>query len=246
MVNALVIRAVGTNCDNETVYALSRAGFEVQNLHLNEVLESRKVLQESMLLVLPGGFSYGDYLGSAKVFANQLRFKLKSELDEFIDGKKMVLGICNGFQALVKAGILPAIDERWKQEATLTLNESGHFQDEWVTLENASKNNTPFLLGITGFDCPINHGEGRFFAEKEILEKLYQNNQVVLKYKNNPNGSLDSIAGISSKDGLVLGLMPHPEKHVFSINHPQSTRKEFGEVGAGLKIFQNAFEYWKK
>ncbi len=247
MVTAIVLRAAGTNCDYETVFALEKAGFEVDNLHINELIKSHSALKEAQLLVLPGGFSYGDYLGSAKVFANQLKLNLREPIEEFISEKKLVLGICNGFQALVKAGLLPGNTGLWKQTTTLTFNNSGHFQDEWVTLENTSKNSTPFLKGISEFDCPINHGEGKFVAQdKKTLQELYDQGQVALKYKANPNGSTDSIAGISSLDGLVFGLMPHPEKHTFSINHPHSTRKEMDEIGSGFKIFQNAFEYLKK
>ena len=247
MVKAIVLRAAGTNCDYETGVALKLSGFEVANLHVNELVAKKELLKNTSLLVLPGGFSYGDYLGSAKVFANQLKLRLREPLTEFIDNKKMVLGICNGFQALVKSGLLPATEGQWKQNTTLTFNESGHFQDEWVTMQKVPENKSPFVKGIKEFDCPINHGEGRFIArDKKTLKDLYDQGLVALTYKVNPNGSTDSIAGISNKSGLVFGLMPHPEKHAFSANHPHSTRKDFPEKGTGLKIFENAFEYLKK
>ncbi len=247
VVKAIVVRAAGTNCDNETVFALKKVGFEVANLHLNELVEKKEILKQVSLVVLPGGFSYGDYLGSAKVFANQLKLKLKEPLEEYLTEKKLLLGICNGFQALVKCGLLPSTHGLWNQTTTLTFNKSGRFQDEWITLVKEQKNNSPFVKDITEFDCPINHGEGKFVPkDSRTLKELYENNQVAFKYKVNPNGSTDSIAAISSKDGLIFGLMPHPEKHFFSINHPHSTRKDFPEEGGGRKIFENAFEYAKK
>ncbi|MBI2598260.1 MAG: phosphoribosylformylglycinamidine synthase I [Candidatus Diapherotrites archaeon] len=248
MVKALVLRVAGTNCDYETAFALKEAGFKVTVLHMNSVLGKKLSLQDFSLLVLPGGFSFGDYLGSAKVFANQLKLKLKDGLVEFFEQEKLILGICNGFQALVKCGMLPAFRGLFEEQTvTLTFNESMHFQDEWVRLVVQKNSKCVFTKGIESMECPINHGEGRFVpASAEILKKLYENNQVVFKYEKNPNGSVDSIAGICDKTGRVFGLMPHPEKHLFAINHPQSTRTGKMGYGDGFAIFKNAFEYLKK
>lgn len=247
MVNALVLRVAGTNCQFETEFALNSAGFKTKTVHLNSLLNKSVLLKDFSLLVLPGGFSFGDYLGSAKVLANQLKLKLGSEIISFIEGEKLVLGICNGFQALVKSGLLPGFNAPFEEQSvTLSFNESMHFQDEWVEVKTINSN-CLFLKEIDSMSCPINHGEGKFVPKNnEVLKRLYKNNQVVLKYVKNPNGSVDDIAGICDPTGRVFGLMPHPEKHFFSVNSPQSTRKSFSKYGDGYKIFKNAFEYFKK
>jgi len=248
MVKAVVVRAAGTNCDYETMHALKLAGFKPELVHVNEFIQKKKKLSEFSLLVVPGGFSFGDYMGSGKVFANKLSLKMNRELTDFIVKGNLVLGICNGFQVLVKAGILPGFGNVYnKQLTTLTFNNSGRFQDEWIRLNTVKKNNCVFAKGIESFACPINHGEGKFIPQsKDILKKLYANGQVVFKYENNPNGSTDDIAGICDETGRVLGLMPHPEKHLSSQNSPLSTRLDLEEEGEGLQLFRNAFGYLKK
>ncbi|AJF59801.1 MAG: phosphoribosylformylglycinamidine synthase [archaeon GW2011_AR10] len=245
--NAIVLRAAGTNCDFETMAALSLAGFKADLVHINELTRKKKSLQDYRLLVVPGGFTFGDYLGSAKVLANKLRLKLSSEIPEFIESGNLVLGICNGFQALVKAGILPGFKGNYSEQlATLTFNKSGHFQDEWVLLKKES-NKTPFVKGVESIYCPINHGEGRFVPkDRKVIERLAENRQIVFKYAENPNGSVADIAGICDETGRVFGLMPHPEKVLFSITNPLSTRKDFPEEGEGMQIFRNAFEFLNK
>ncbi len=248
MVEALVLRVAGTNCHVETAFALKAAGFNPAIAHLNSVADKSVGLEKFSMVVLPGGFSFGDYLGSAKVMANQLKLRLKTEISEFIEEEKLVFGICNGFQALVKCGLLPAFDAPFEpQSVTLTFNDSMHFQDEWVAMEKVGGKKCPFVKGIDLIECPINHGEGKFVPMNEdVLKKLYENDQVVLKYVGNPNGSVDKIAGICDPSGKIFGLMPHPEKHLFAINHPKSTRTGKTGFGDGYKIFKNAFDYCKK
>jgi len=244
---AIVLRTAGTNCDYETVHVLDMVGFETDLVHINELIRGDKKLLDYQLLVIPGGFSHGDYLGSAKILANKMTYKLGNEIPQFIEKGNLVLGICNGFQALVKAGILPGFKGNYKkQETTLTINDSGHFQDEWIELENVNKGKCIFTKGIDfTIPCPINHGEGKFVASEEIIEKLGGNDQVVFKYVKNPNGSYEDIAGICDESGRVLGLMPHPEKFFTHLNSPQSTRTEIKVEAAGLAIFRNAFAYFK-
>ncbi|MFH1256528.1 MAG: phosphoribosylformylglycinamidine synthase subunit PurQ [Candidatus Diapherotrites archaeon] len=245
---AVVLRTAGTNCQVETAHALKLAGFSVDVLHINEFTRGTRELEEFHLLVVPGGFADGDYLGSAKVLANKLRFRLGSEIRRFISEEKLVLGICNGFQAIVKAGILPGFNGNYSEQlCTLSLNDSGHFQDQWVELESQKKNACVFTKGIKRLRCPINHGEGKFVSgPKEALKMLYKNNQVVFKYLENPNGSTDSIAGICDESGRVFGLMPHPEKNFTGWNDSLSLRMDLPEKGEGMAIFENAFKQAKK
>lgn len=248
MVEALVLRVAGTNCQVETAFALKAAGFKPTVAHLNSVADKSIGLEKFSMVVLPGGFSFGDYLGSAKVMANQLKLRLKNEFSEFVQEEKLVFGICNGFQALVKCGLLPAFDAPFEpQSVTLTFNDSMHFQDEWVSMKTVGGKKCPFVNCIDVLEAPINHGEGKFVPLNEsVLAKLYENDQVVLKYGNNPNGSVEDIAGICDPSGKIFGLMPHPEKHLFAINHPQSTRTQKTGYGDGYKIFKNAFDFCKK
>ncbi len=246
---AIVLRAAGTNCDYETAFALKTVGFATEVVHVNELATGRKKLSDYRLLAIPGGFSYGDYIGSGKVLANKLAYKLGSEMAGFIKSGNLVIGICNGFQVLVKAGLLPAASSAGfaAQEATLTFNSSGSFQCEWVELKNVSKGNCVFTKGIKSLHCPIAHGEGRFVpADRKLLKRLYENDQVVFKYVKNPNGSVDSIAGICDTTGRVFGMMPHPERNLFSLNDPRSLRVALPAEGEGFAIFRNAFKYAEK
>ena len=250
---ALVLKTAGTNCDYETAQALRMAGFVPEVVHVNRFIRDGKDLQEYRLMVLPGGFSHGDYIASGKILANKLKYRLGEEVPKFIEAGNLVLGICNGFQTLVKAGLLPGFDGDYKkQEVTLTFNDSGHFQDEWVELVNVNKGKCVFTRGIRKhkiIHCPINHGEGKFIpASPKVLRRLYDNDQVVFKYLRgrNPNGSTDDIAGICDETGRVFGLMPHCEKNLYSVNDPRSTRMELPAEGEGTAIFRKAFEFVKK
>ncbi|MBU0662608.1 phosphoribosylformylglycinamidine synthase I [Candidatus Micrarchaeota archaeon] len=247
---AMVLRTAGTNCDYETLYCLGLAGFEAEAVHVNKLISGAKSLQDYRLLVLPGGFADGDYLGSGKILANKITYRLGRLVPQFVEQGNAVLGICNGFQVLVKAGLLPALEGKCgEQQVTLTFNESGHFQDEWIEMQNVNKARCAMVKGIKTIECPINHGEGRFIpASADVLRELYKKDLVVFKYAGNgkgknPNGSTDDIAGICDETGRVLGLMPHPEKNHSALNHPHSTRVEMPAESrnSGVQLFRKIF-----
>ncbi len=245
---AIALRAPGTNCDYELRFALLKSGFKVDDVHINELISGAKKLSDYQMLAIPGGFAAGDYLGSGKVFANKLLYRLNNDVPEFISGGSLVIGICNGFQVLVKAGILPGFSGNYrKQSATLTLNNPIGFQCRWVKLKKLDSKCVFTSQGLEILNVPIAHGEGQFVVkDKSILEKLYENKQVVFKYIQNPNGSMDSIAGICDETGRVFGLMPHPERNLFGINAPNSEYGKVSEEGEGMQIFRNAYNYLKK
>jgi phosphoribosylformylglycinamidine synthase I len=252
--SALVLRAPGANCDEEAVFAFEAAGAHVEKLHVNQLREQPKKLRAFQILVLPGGFSYGDDVAAGKILATQLRHFLADAIREFRDAEKLILGICNGFQTLLKAGLLTPADDDGPL-ATLAHNANGKFEDRWVDL-SITPNRCPFLKGMTQMSVPIAHGEGNFVCRKEwILKGLDQAGQVVLRYADpesrtaryphNPNGSQDDIAGICDATGRVLGLMPHPERHVLPTQHPNWTRLGLKAEGDGMPLFRNAVEFFK-
>lgn len=233
---ALVLRAAGTNCDRETVFALSRAGFDARSVHVFELLDEPRRLREYRFLVVPGGFSYGDDVSAGKILANQLVHHLADELNAFVEADKLVLGICNGFQVLLKSGLLPwgrVGEADATAEATLAWSDSGHFEDRWVHLRGDSSN-CVFLPAGEVIYLPIANGEGKFVPRDEaLLERLRQADAVALRYTDaagngggaaNPNGSVDGIAGLCDPTGRILGLMPHPERFVDVTQHPRWTR----------------------
>jgi phosphoribosylformylglycinamidine synthase len=251
----LVLRAPGTNCDDELVFAFRQAGADVEILHINQVREKPARLRQSQVLAIPGGFSYGDDVAAGKIFASQFQHYLSDAVREYRDAEKLILGVCNGFQVLLKAGLLIPHDEDGPL-ATLAHNESGKFEDRWVKL-NVSPGNCPFLQGIDRMDVPVAHGEGNFVCRKEwILKGLGQAGQIVMRYAgpngrpsgypHNPNGSQDDVAGICDATGRVLGLMPHPERYILPTQHPQWTRTGPKPEGDGLQLFRNAVDYFRK
>ena len=249
---ALVLRAAGTNCERETAWTLEQAGASATIMHVNALVAEPRRLQEYQLVVIPGGFSYGDDLGSGVVFANQLRTRLKSAIERYLSDGKLMLGICNGFQVLLKAGLLTGRDVFDDPvRATLTWNLTGRYGDRWVDLRIVSEK-TPFVSGRKIVSYPVAHAEGRFTAPPAVLDELEQDHQIVFQYVDangrptqdfpaNPNGSDRAIAGISSKSGQVMGLMPHPERNVRHFHHPEWTRMSHERKwGDGFEIFQNA------
>ena len=252
----LILRTAGTNCDYETRYAFEKAGAKVDAVHINILLANKKLLEDYQILTLPGGFTYGDDVSAGKILANQIKYNLEEDIKTFIHEKKLILGICNGFQALTKAGLLPAIDKQ-HQEATLTFNDSNKFEDRWVYLK-ISSNKSIFVKdgNISKMYLPIAHGEGKFVTKDETtLNKITMNHQIVFKYVNeqgeetgypwNPNGSVRNIAGICDPTGQILGIIPHPERHVEPTQHPRWTRNGLKEFGDGFLIFRNAVDYIK-
>lgn len=251
----LILRAPGTNCDAEAAFAFERAGGVIERLHVNQLREKPKRLHTAQILVVPGGFSYGDDVAAGKILAAQLQNYLADVVREFRDADKLILGICNGFQALLKAGVLVPPDEDGPL-ATLAHNTSGKFEDRWVNL-SVMPNNCPFLKGMSKMYIPVAHGEGNFVCRKEwILQGLAQAGQVVLRYAgpngspagfpHNPNGSQDDIAGICDASGHVLGLMPHPERHVLPTQHPRWVREGLQKEGDGMQLFRNAIEFFRQ
>jgi phosphoribosylformylglycinamidine synthase len=245
----LVLRAAGVNCDGETVHAFALAGAAPELLHVNRLLENPKLLDDFQILAVPGGFSYGDDIAAGKILANQLTHHLGEALHRFVEAGKPVIGICNGFQVLVKTDLLPgAAGGRTGQTCTLTNNDCGRLIDKWVKL-SAKPSKCIWTEGLADFELPIAHGEGKFVPGDEAVRRdLWEKGQVPLVYsRENPNGSVDAIAGVCDASGLVFGLMPHPERHVDPIQHPAWTsrrgRDSNGAEGDGLKVFRNAVRH---
>ena len=249
----MIVRAPGTNCDVETKYAFELAGAEAEVFHINRLLENPELGKQFQILCIPGGFSYGDDIAAGRIFANQFRLFLDELILDFKTNQKLILGICNGFQVLIKSGALFDSDE---QQATLTWNESGKYDDRWVNLAVANEN-CIFLNGVSDMYLPIAHAEGRFVAAcQETFDSLSESQQLPLCYANgskvatseklefpyNPNGSMGNVAGMSDKSGRIFGLMPHPERYLDRTQHPHWTRLPDLEVGDGLAIFKNAVE----
>lgn len=244
MLKALVLSGDGINCENETAKALELAGFQVDIIHINELIENKNQLREYKLLALPGGFSFGDEIHSGKVLSLKLKHQLGEELKEFWSRDTLTIGICNGFQTLAQLNVFTRDEDDFF--VRLIDNECEHFINFWAELKKDKNNPSPWLayLGET-FSLPIRHGEGNFKTfknktiSKESLQILKQRNQIALRYKNNPNGSLDDIAGIVDESGKILGLMPHPEA---------SVKKETAQDGVstyGIDFFKSAYQYFQ-
>ncbi|MCD6169610.1 MAG: phosphoribosylformylglycinamidine synthase I [Candidatus Latescibacteria bacterium] len=258
-VKVVVLRAAGTNCDYETCYAFYRAGAVVELVHINQLVRGEKKLSPYQILAIPGGFTYGDDIEAGKILANELKYKLKDQIEDFIQQGKLVIGICNGFQVLVKAGLLPATSgPAALQEATLSGNDSGKFEDRWVYLKPFNADKCVFTRGIKEtLYLPVAHAEGKFIPrDPAVLQKLRENRQVIFRYVGpdgnpggypwNPNGSVDDIAAICDPTGRVLGLMPHPERHIDPVQHPRWTREGLNNRGDGMLLFDNAIKYIKE
>ena len=250
-VKACVITGYGINADEELVEAFRLAGARAQRRHVNELLERPEEIDGYRILAFPGGFSFGDHLGSGLVFAGLCRGRLKEALERFIDAGNLVIGICNGFQVLVKLGILPNLSARWEQEVSLVHNDSGLFENRWVRVRFQADSPCVWTRGLEEMELPVRHGEGRFVAASDrVLEEVERRHLVALRYAprfgstvvaypDNPNGSVHDIAGVCDPSGRVFGLMPHPEAFIVPQNHPRWTREHVAE-GFGLRIFQNA------
>ncbi len=264
-VKAIVLTGNGTNCEMEMAHACKLAGADkVDIVHISELLFGEKRLSDYNFLNLPGGFLDGDDLGSAKAGANRFLHApisganemLIEELLKFINAGGLILGVCNGFQLMVKLGLLPALGGNFtKQSTTLTFNDSGRFEDRWVYLKANAQSPCVFTEGIDVVYYPVRHGEGKFVPESDaILEEIEKKNLVAfqyctvdgtttLDYPANPNGSTHAIAAICNETGRLFGLMPHPEAFLHRTNHPRWTRENLPEEGQGLAIFQNAVKF---
>jgi phosphoribosylformylglycinamidine synthase len=254
-VRAIVLRAAGINCDLETEYALRLAGAEADRVHINRLIDRQDRLDAYHILVFPGGFSYGDDVAAGKILANQVTHHLADRVRKFVDDGKLVLGICNGFQVLVKAGLLPGGEGFRQEDVTITCNDSGKFEDRWVHLAPQTQR-CVFLEPERRIYLPIAHGEGKVVAkDSPALDALVAADHVALKYVDadgaegpypvNPNGSVASIAGLTDSTGRVLGLMPHPERFVRRTQHPHWTRLGEDLDPDGIKLFRNAVRYAK-
>jgi phosphoribosylformylglycinamidine synthase len=259
----MILRAPGTNCDQETAFAFETAGGKPEVMHLNRLLENPQLAGQFQILAIPGGFSYGDDISAGRIFGNQMRHHLRECLADFKAAGKLILGICNGVQILVKSGVLLP-DQADEPIATLTLNESGKFEDRWVELRTAS-DKCVFLQGIERMYLPVAHAEGKFVARDEAtLKRLDESGQLVLRYAPspslplassplldspvsypaNPNGAQLNVAGLCDDTGRVFGLMPHPERFIDPTQHPRWTREPV-ERGEGLAVFENAVRYFR-
>jgi phosphoribosylformylglycinamidine synthase I len=219
---AIIMSGYGINSEMETQVALRRAGMDSDIVHINDLIAGRRKLSQYRLLVFPGGFSYGDDTGAGNAYANRVRNNLWDDLERFLDNDNLVLGICNGFQILANLGLVPAFDKKYEREIALMPNRKGVLECRFATLKPASDN--LWTRGIDRIYCPIAHGEGNFFCPPETLVRLKTKNMIAFQYCRddlspangeypyNPNGSTEDIAGITSEDGKVLGLMPHPER----------------------------------
>ncbi|MDY6787717.1 MAG: phosphoribosylformylglycinamidine synthase I [candidate division WOR-3 bacterium] len=247
---ALVLKAHGVNCEIESAHALKRCGFLPDIIHIDNILKGNASLSGYSFMVFPGGFSYGDYTGSGRIVASIIKHHLMDDIKAFIEEGKLILGICNGFQILVKSGILPNRNNDFSQNASLIFNDSHHYEDRWVHLKVRA--GSAFTSGIsTVMELPIAHAEGKFvFAEDDfpdiddytVMEYCDSTGNTVNHYPVNPNGSMKNIAAIRDKTGRIMGMMPHPERfyadHLYyGIHSPSLT---------GSIIFDNAYKYIKE
>jgi len=256
MIRVLVLRTAGTNCDVETEYGFNLAGGTAERVHINRILEGSVSLSDYAIVVIPGGFSYGDDLSAGKVLANELRFKMQEEFYSFAESGRPIIGICNGFQVLVKSGLLPFSERKREISATLTFNDSGHFEDRWVFLRCSGRSALVEDLRGEIITLPVAHGEGKFLTkEKGGLSRLksggqiafqyaYSDGRVAFDYPYNPNGSWEAIAAVTNERGNILGMMPHPERFLFPYCHPGWTRG-MGRSVDGLRLLKSIVKYVK-
>lgn len=263
-VRVLVFWGYGINCEQETAYAFKKVGASPEIVHFSEIFAGEKKISDYHILCFPGGFLDGDHLGSAQACSHRIRhlkvkgkISLWEELIGFIQRGGLILGICNGFQLLVKTGLLPGGKYLGTRKVTLTYNDSARFEDRWVYLKVPKNTRCIFLKGLEELYLPVRHGEGKFIAESiELLQELLQNGQIALQYIHpeskeptmeypfNPNGSQEAIAGLCDPTGRIFGLMPHPEAFNHFTNHPQWKRLKYPKV-EGLLIFENAVTWVK-
>jgi phosphoribosylformylglycinamidine synthase I len=265
-VNVLIMTGFGLNCDTETAYAFALAGAATRSVHINSLIDGSVRLEDFQIMVFIGGFSWADDHGAGVVQAIRLKTNIGEKILEFVDRGNLVLGICNGFQALVNLGLLPGFENNYtRRSVALTFNDCGNFRDQWVYLKANAASPCVFTEGIGSAELPVRHGEGKFYAADHTLVRLRENNQIALQYAGpdgspargrfpyNPNGSLEDIAGICDPTGRIFGLMPHPEAYNHWTNHPDWTRvketikRQGGSPDlnptAGIRMLQNGVEY---
>jgi len=264
-VKVLIFSGYGLNCEEETKFAFDLAGGESEIVHINDLIDGLKKINDYKILAIPGGFSYGDDTGSGNAYASKIKNHLWNDLEKFIKNGGLIIGICNGFQILTRLGLLPALNGKYgTQQVTLLHNDSARYKTRWVDLKVV--NNSPWLKNMDNFSVAIAHGEGKLYAKKSVLEEMIKKKIVALKYikgeicnyqnlEANPNGSVEDIAGITNETGRILGLMPHPERAIFFTQSPNwiflkekylREGKKLPKYNKALKIFKNAIDYFKK
>ncbi|MEE8541374.1 MAG: phosphoribosylformylglycinamidine synthase subunit PurQ [Desulfobacterales bacterium] len=267
-IRVMVLSGYGLNCDHETAYAFELAGAQTHRIHINTLIRGSVNLSDYQILAFVGGFSWGDDHGGGVVQAVRLKTKVGRNILAFMAAGKLVMGICNGFQALVNMGLLPGFDQDYQtRSVALTFNDCGNFRNQWINLKANPASSCIYTQGIDQLELPVRHGEGKFFSDPATIERLVQNEQIALQYALpdgnpakakfpfNPNGSLHDIAGICDSTGRIFGLMPHPEAFNHWTNHPdwaqrKENRKRSGTPpdsapAPGIRIFQNAVDYFR-
>ena len=263
----LVITGYGINCEEETAYAFQISGASTKTVHINDIIDNRKMLNDYQIIMIPGGFSYGDDTGSGKALANRIKNNLSDEIKEFTERDTLMLGICNGFQVLVHLGVVPASEGyTGRSQAALEYNKSFRYQCRWIDVAVDRGSPCVFTRGIDRMHIPVAHGEGNFYAPQDILDSINSKKLAVMKYIKpdgspasgefpfNPNGSLMDIASVCSPGGRIMGMMPHPERGMFFTQRDDWTMlreeyrrngKDLPEYSDGIKIFKNAVDYFK-
>ncbi|MFZ5562947.1 MAG: phosphoribosylformylglycinamidine synthase I [Thermodesulfobacteriota bacterium] len=268
-VSALVLTGYGLNCDHETAFAFEKAGAQAERVHINALISGQKTLEDFHILAFVGGFSWGDDHGAGVIQAHRMKTRLGKDMVAFVERGGLVIGICNGFQTLVNLGLLPGIGGDYTtRSVALIANDCGNFRDDWVALSVNTASPCVFTRGLDFLELPIRHGEGKFFCAPETLADLVANKQIVMRYADpngapakgrfpqNPNGSVDDIAGICDTTGRVFGLMPHPEAYNHPTNHPhwplqkekaaRSGKKPVFDLPTdGIRLFCSGVEFVK-
>lgn len=256
----LILGGVGINSDRELAHAFELAGAEAVRVHLSDIEARPALVFDYQVLAFPGGFSYGDHIASGKILANTLRYALGEHLPTLVEKRVPMIGICNGFQVLVKLGLLPHLDGKIRQEVSLIHNDSGRYEDRWVELgvEARAAATSPWLAGLKNLRCPVRHGEGKLVCRDDVeLQRLEESGTIALRYKknghatseypHNPNGSWNAIAGLIDPGGMIFGLMPHPEVATDSLMDGASDLEDrrSGKTSDCLRLFQNIVRYLK-
>ena len=265
-VKVLVLAGYGLNCDHETAYAFELAGAKALRVHINSLIDGNISLKDFQIMVFVGGFSWGDDHGAGVIQAVRFKTNLGDKMIDFVEKENLVLGICNGFQTLVNLGLLPGIDRDYRRRSVaLTFNDCGNFRDDWVALKANPKSPCVFTRDLDALELPIRHGEGKFYTDEIMVDRLIKDNLIALQYAKldgtpagqqfpfNPNGSIHDVAGICDPSGRIFGLMPHPEAFNHRTNHPDWTRqKEMAkrkghkfeaQQTPGIRLLQNAVNF---
>ncbi len=259
-VRVLVLTGLGLNCEEETAHGFRACGARADLVHLSDMLASDRPLTDYQVIAMIGGFSFGDHIAAGVVYANRLRYRMFDRILRFVGDGGLMIGICNGFQTMVKLGLLPGIDGNYGERvATLAANDRLGYRDAWVSVRADPASPCVWTRGVDRMDLPARHGEGKFLTRDEgLMQRLRDEHLISVRYVDeggeatqqwpwNPNGSPDAVAGVCDPSGRLFGLMPHPDAYLYGFNHPQWARKKlegsFELRGDGLKIFQNGVDF---